>query len=259
MMTTQRHIFIGDVHGMSAELSDLLNKLQPVQGDTVVFVGDLMDKGPDSVGVVQMVRELSESSPFPVVLVEGNHEDKHRRFRRNLTVRPEVAAEQAERSPELSDLTDGLSESDVAFLDTAVMFHRVPEHDMLVVHGGVPGDMVDFPATPEEASALTGKAKRRVSLLLRTRFLSAETGKFLALGDNGKDDPFWADSYDGRFGHVVFGHEPFMDGPGLFSHSTGVDTGAVFGGTLTALVVEQSGERSFVSVPSRKMAESKNL
>lgn len=247
-----RRLIVGDVHGMLPELEALLVELAPTPEDTVVFVGDLVDKGPDSVGVVRRVRELAAT--VPVVLVEGNHEDKHRRFRRNRTVRPEVAAGQADRSPELASITAELSAEDVAFLDSAVLFHRLPEHNVLVVHGGVPGDMVSFPETVEEAAALTGKAKRKVSLLLRTRFVSKDGGKFLQLGKNTPEDPFWAEVWDGRFGHVVFGHEPFLDGPGLFPHATGVDTGAVFGGELTALVLEGE-ERSFVSVPGRKFAE----
>jgi diadenosine tetraphosphatase ApaH/serine/threonine PP2A family protein phosphatase len=223
----------------------------------MVFVGDLVDKGPDSVGVVRRVRELAET--VPVVLVEGNHEDKHRRFRRNLTVRPEVAAGQADRQPELATITEGLSDEDVAFLDGAVMFHRIPEHGILVVHGGIPGDMVDFPETVEEAAALTGKAKRALSKTLRTRHVSAETGKFLQLGAEGPEDPFWADVWDGRFGHVVFGHEPFMEGPELFPHATGIDTGAVFGGSLTAMVLTTDAERFFMMVEGRPMAPLRHL
>jgi len=250
-MKKGRHMFVGDVHGMSGALRSLLGELKPVEGDTLVFVGDLLDKGPDSVGAVRLVRELSETSSFEVVLVEGNHEDKHRRYRRNMSVRPAVAVEQAELSPGLAAITEGLSIDDVAFLDTAVLFYRVHEHAMLVVHGGIPGDMSEFPATVEEVDALTGKAKRMASLLLRTRFVSAEGGEFLKMGAVGAADPFWAEAYDGRFGHVVFGHEPFMTGPGLFPNATGVDTGAVMGGSLTALVVEASGEQAFVSVPTR--------
>lgn len=250
----QRTIIIGDVHGMAVELAALMAKLAPVAGDKVVFVGDLVDKGEDSVGVVRMVRHMAENLPFEVVVVEGNHEDKHRRFRRNASVRPEVAAQQAERSPELSDITEGLSDADVAFLDAAVPFHKDAEHDLLVVHAGIPADMTEFPASVEEAEALTGKAKKKFQLVMRTRFVDAETGKFLQLGKETEADPFWADVFDGRFGHVVFGHQPFMDGPGVFPHATGVDTGAVFGGELTALVVDEDG-REFVSVPSRKFAE----
>jgi diadenosine tetraphosphatase ApaH/serine/threonine PP2A family protein phosphatase len=247
-MTKNRTIFVGDVHGCPDQLVQLLAKVQPTVDDTVVFVGDLVDKGPDSPTVVRKVRELAAA--VPVVLVEGNHEDKHRRFRRNLTLRPEVAAGQAERSPWLAEITEALSDEDVAFLDSAVPFHKVPEHGILVVHGGIPGDRVEFPETVEEAAALKGKAKRQFEKVVRTRFVSGETGKFLKMGDETEADPFWAEVWDGRFGHVVFGHEPFMDGPGLFPHATGVDTGAVFGGSLTALVVDAEGERTFVSVPS---------
>jgi hypothetical protein len=247
-MKRGRHIFVGDVHGMSGALRSLLDELNPVEGDELIFVGDLLDRGPDSVGAVSLVREMSEDGPFEVVLVEGNHEDKHRRYRLNLSVRPAVAAEQAEHSPGLAAITEALSPEDVAFLDTAVLFHRVQDHGMLVVHGGIPGDMSEFPATVEQVAALTGKAKRRASLLLRTRFVSAEGGKFLKLGAAAPGDPFWAEAYDGRFGHVVFGHEPFMNGPRLFPHATGVDTGAAMGGSLTALVVQASGEQMFVSV-----------
>ena len=247
-----RTMIIGDVHGMLQELEALVSKIAPTPEDTVVFVGDLVDKGPDSAGVVRFVRELADR--VPVVLVEGNHEDKHRRFRRNKMVRPEVADNMASRSPELASITEDMSDADVAFLDDAVPFHRVPEHNLLVVHGGVPGDMTDFPATVEEAAALTGKAKKKFQLVMRTRFVNADTGKFLQLGKETDADPFWADVFDGRFGHVVFGHQPFMDGVGRFPHATGVDTGAVFGGDLTALVFDADRE-TVVSVPGRKFAE----
>lgn len=248
-----RTMIIGDVHGMDVELQKLLDVLQPTPEDEVVFVGDLVDKGPNSVGVVRMVRELS--GRVPVVVVEGNHEDKHRRFRRNLTVRPEVAQGQVDASPELGSITDELSQEDIDFLDGSVLFHRVPEHNLLVVHGGIPGDMTEFPDTLEEASELTGKRKKKMGLLMRTRFVNKDTGKFLQLGKNTPEDPFWTEVWDGRFGHVVFGHQPFMDGPDIREHSTGIDTGSVFGGTLTSMVVDEDGDRSFVSVKSRKFSE----
>ena len=247
-----RTMVVGDVHGMLQELEALMDKLAPTPEDTVVFVGDLVDKGPDSAGVVRFVRELADR--VPVVLVEGNHEDKHRRFRRNQSVRPEVAVSMADRSPELASITEDMSDADVAFLDSAVPFHRVPEHDVLVVHAGIPADMVELPETLEEAAELTGMAKKKFQLVMRTRFVDADTGKFLQLGKETDADPFWADVWDGRFGHVVFGHQPFMDGVGRFPHATGVDTGAVFGGDLTAVVFDADGE-TVVSVPGRKFAE----
>ena len=72
---------------------------------------------------------------------------------------------------------------------------------------------------------------------MRTRYLDPTTGKMLELGKNKPGDPFWAEVYDGRFGHVVFGHEPLY-GVTFFPHATGIDTSAVYGGLLTALVYE---------------------
>ena len=46
-----------------------------------------------------------------------------------------------------------------------------------------------------------------------------------------------------------------MTGVREFAHATGIDTGAVHGGALTAMIIEPSGERSFASVPGRLMAE----
>jgi serine/threonine protein phosphatase 1 len=247
-----RNIIIGDVHGMFDELVDLLNEVNPVPQDRVVFVGDLIDKGPDSPEVVAFLRSFAED--HDVVLVEGNHEDKHRRFRKNLRERPDTAREMADQTPELNEITSRLSSEDIAFLESAVPFHRIEEHNILVVHGGIPGSMTDFPLTLEEARSLSGKRMKRFSQILRTRHIHHETGKMLPLGTEGPNDPFWAETHDGRFGHVVFGHEPFLDGVAHFDHATGIDTGAVFGGGLTAMIVEEDGSRDFMSVPSRKFA-----
>lgn len=244
-----RTAIIGDVHGLTGPLQQLVETLDLSAGDTLIFVGDLVDKGPDAIGTVRYAARLARTAPFGVILVEGNHEDRHRRYRRNVNVRPGVAAEQALSDAQLPDLTALLEPSDIAFLESAVLFHRVPEHDILVVHGGIPGNMTALPDTPQEAAGLGGKERRHVSALLRTRFIAASDGHYLALGKNEPQDPYWAQVYDGRFGHVVFGHQPFMEGPALFPHATGIDTGAVHGGMLTAMVIDADGAHAFIHVP----------
>ena len=64
----------------------------------------------------------------------------------------------------------------------------------------------------------------------------------LELGKNQPGDPFWAEVYDGRFGHVIFGHEP-LDEVMFCKHATGIDTSAVYGGKLTALVFDEVGAK----------------
>ena len=61
-------------------------------------------------------------------------------------------------------------------------------------------------------------------------------------------DDFWADKYDGRFGFIVFGHSVFSE-PKRFEYALGIDTGAVFGGYLTAAINEE-GVWSFSQVKS---------
>jgi hypothetical protein len=62
---------VGDVHGCREELDRLLSELNPNSGDLLIFVGDLITKGPDSGGVVDLVR----SSPN-MLSVRGNNEEK---------------------------------------------------------------------------------------------------------------------------------------------------------------------------------------
>lgn len=250
-MVGKLHI-IGDVHGMLDPLQELVKMLDIGPSDRLVFVGDLIDKGPDSFGVVKYVEELRRYGSFEVILVDGNHEDRMRRYLRNLKLRPRVAIEQAARAPELERLREQLASEGMAFLDWSVPFYRCNTHDVLVVHGGIPGTLQDFPVSVEEASALTGREAKRFEKIYRTRFVDAKSGEFLALGYQGRADPFWAEAYDGRFGHVVFGHQPFLSGPAEFAYATGIDTGAVHGGGLTALTLEQGTPPTFISVGSER-------
>ena len=228
-----RIAIIGDVHGMTDMLRVLVGKLKLDAGDELISLGDLVDKGPDPAGAVKYLRGLKEAAPFKVRLVEANHEDRHIRYRRNLSVRPKIARQQAEGFSPLPKLMAELDDEDWAFLESAVLF---------------PGNMHSFPDRLEEVEGMPVKHQRNLRQVLRTRCISAEDGRFLALGKEEEGDPFWAEVYDGRFGHVVFGHQPWFEGPREFPHATGIDTGAVDGGALTALVISEAGERSYVSI-----------
>jgi hypothetical protein len=88
-------------------------------------------------------------------------------------------------------------------------------------------------------------------------------GSFVSFGEERDIDPFWAEVYGtgGRkalFGHLYFGHSPFIGSePKRFPHATGLDTGAVYGGSLTAAVLVDGREPSFVSAQAiRKYATS---
>src|SRR5690606_16724538 len=71
-----RTFVIGDVHGERTLLDALLASLPFIApDDSLVFLGDYIDRGPDSRGVVEILRRLPEKTAGKVVLLRGNHED----------------------------------------------------------------------------------------------------------------------------------------------------------------------------------------
>lgn len=69
----KRLIVIGDVHGHSDALIAILNEIEPTDKDTFIFLGDLVDRGPDSKGVIDEVARLKQS--YDVKVICGNHEE----------------------------------------------------------------------------------------------------------------------------------------------------------------------------------------
>ena len=70
-------IAIGDVHGTSEALDDLLNRVTRdiTSEDTIVFLGDYVDRGPDPRGCIQRIIELQRTVEARVVTLLGNHEE----------------------------------------------------------------------------------------------------------------------------------------------------------------------------------------
>lgn len=252
---SNRTIVVGDTHGCADELSELLGVLRLTEGDRLISLGDLLDKGPDPVRVVSLFREAGAE------LVLGNHEEKLMRFLSHERRIADARAANPKQTPpsnpmkatgRLRDYLDTMSEENLDYLATARVYVDLPAFGAVVLHGGVEPSMEKLP--PSTFAGLTGKEKDQVSRLLRTRHVSKDTGKMLTLGTATVQDPFWADIYDGRFGHVFFGHDPSDGQVRAFPHATGLDTGCVYGGRLTAVVLTEGQVPEFVSVPGRKYA-----
>lgn len=73
---THRTFAVGDIHGDLGHLKTLMARLPELRDtDTLVFMGDYVDRGPDSAGVVRYLMDLPDRTPAKVVLLRGNHED----------------------------------------------------------------------------------------------------------------------------------------------------------------------------------------
>ncbi len=202
-----RTLIIGNVHGCAAELDALLARLAVGEADRVVFVGDLLARGPDSRGVLAKVRALGARS------VLGNHEE------RLLAARD--ARSRGEPGPRMGPahrrVFDELDDDDWALLESLPLSIELPEHELRVVHAGV------VPGVPFE--------EQDPWLLTHIRTIDAE-----GIPSNRFGGTLWGADYDGG-PHVVFGHNARLT-PQLHPHATGIDTGCVYGGRLTAMVLE---------------------
>lgn len=247
MKNVDRYIIIGDVHGCTNEMMQLIDLVQPTKNDHIIWAGDLVDKGPDSAGVVKIARHLADE--IPSTLVEGNHEEKHRRFRKHMEMGATDRAFQLKGAEEIYKITKRLSEEDIAFLNKSVLYTLIPDHNIMVTHGGVAPAFKELP--PYDMDMVIKHAKKRWYLqFLRLRYVDKK-GNMVSLGEEKPEDKFWADIYDGRFGKVFFGHQPYVDinTPKTFPHAVGLDLGCVFGNKLAAAIVTNTGIE-YVMVPA---------
>ncbi len=215
---TTRTLIVGDVHGCREELEDLLRESGWEEGDQLVFVGDLVAKGPDSRGVVRLSRKLEARA------VRGNH-DQH-------CLRWWDAKQLGGPLPELRDahqvVADQLEEEDWIWLAAHPLWLELPEHDALVVHAGL---LPDLPLEDQDPD----------DLMNMRSILDDGT----ASSDYDEGEP-WASLWPGpRL--VLFGHDAIR-GLQRYPHAFGLDTGCVYGGWLTGLWLPG---RDLVSVPAR--------
>ncbi|MFB7329406.1 polynucleotide kinase-phosphatase [Streptomyces sp. NPDC056190] len=222
---------IGDIHGCSAELESLLVKLGYTdgahpEGRTAVFVGDLVDRGPDSPGVLRRVMSMAEAGN--ALCVPGNHENKYGRHLKGRKVQPThgLAETIAQMEGESEEFRARVRE----FIDGLVSHYVLDGGRLVVSHAGLPE-----------------KYHGRTSGRVRSHALYGDT--------TGETDEFglpvrypWAEDYRGRAA-VVYGHTPVPEATWL-NNTICLDTGAVFGGKLTAL---RWPERELVDVPAERV------
>lgn len=214
-----RAFVIGDVHGCADELERLLVLLSPRRSDEVVFVGDLVNKGPASAEVVRIARSIGARA------VMGNHDDLVLRAAR--ARRTEKGWE--DFSPGVRKVVKSLSDDELRWLRSLPLFLRLPEHRAVVVHAGMlPGKKVE--------------EQRRENLL--TMRSIKDDGSPSRRVDEGAA---WGSLWNGRT-HAIYGHDAIR---GLQRHAraTGLDTGCVYGGRLSALVLPS---HEVVSVKARR-------
>ncbi|MDX0598335.1 serine/threonine protein phosphatase [Sinorhizobium medicae] len=197
---------VGDIHGCLAQLDTLLASIESIAaGGRVIFLGDLVDRGPDSRGVVERIMAGPRTTGWKWITLKGNHEAMLVAARKG---RPEMSLW----------LTNGGEETMASYggaipLSHLVWMAELPsiiiERHRIFVHAGVDENI---PLDEQGDDIL---------LWMRT-------------------DPNYSGTYWGR--HVCHGHTPSRSNPRTVGNRTNVDSGAVFGGMLSCAVFDDDRE-----------------
>lgn len=208
----KRTFFIGDVHGCCAELAELVGRFAPQAGDEIYQVGDLINKGPDSVGALRFAITNG------IRCVKGNHEAKLLKVWRKPI---------AERTPKEVRLLEKVGDPEwiCSVVQNWPLWRDTGRE--LVVHAGL-----------EPGKRTLEEMNEKVVLSVRTW---DGTGEIL----ESPDDPPWFDCVEWPR-TVVFGHWA-MGGLVDKAHVKGLDTGCVYGKLLTGWCPE---EQRFYQVPA---------
>jgi protein phosphatase len=232
---------IGDIHGCRAELETLLTELgyvisrddqgRPIdaahpEGRTIILLGDLVDRGPDTAGVLRLAMGMVAAGH--ALVVPGNHENKLLRAMRGRNV--QVTHGLAESLEQLAAEPEEFRSAVEEFIDGLVSHYVLDEGRLVVSHAGL-------------KESYQGRASGRV----RTFALYGDT--------TGEADEYglpvryaWANEYRGR-AMVLYGHTPV---PHLewINNTLCLDTGCVFGGRLSAL---RYPEKKIVAVQAERV------
>jgi protein phosphatase len=229
---------IGDVHGCFDELCDLLGELgytvsevngqfslATPPGRRLIFVGDLVDRGPQTPNVLRFASQMVASAQ--AFCVPGNHDIRLMKALRGkempLTWGLGESLEQIAQEP--IDFKPAMAK----FIDGMVSHYVFDDGKLVVAHAGLP-------------EAMQGRGSGKVR---DVAIHGEKTGETDAFGDVRY---VWAADYRGK-ALVVYGHTPVAE-PVWLNNTVNIDTGCVYGGRLTAL---RYPEREIVSVPARKM------
>jgi protein phosphatase len=228
---------IGDIHGCFSELKELTQKLgyewktgipiSPV-GRKLAFVGDLTDRGPESLKSAEIVWELVVEKNL-AFYVPGNHCNKLYRYLIGNKVQTThgletTVAELLSLKPREQDVFRGKF---LQLYDSSPLYHVLDHGKLVIAHAGIREDYI-------------GKNNSRVKTFVLYGDITGETNP-----DGTPVRRDWAKKYAGK-SIIVYGHTPVKE-PRIVNNTYNIDTGAVFGGALTAL---RYPELEIVSVPS---------
>ena len=231
---------IGDIHGCFDELTELLTRLnykierntdghfeiENPEGRRAIFLGDLVDRGNNSPGVLRLVMDMVKARK--AFCICGNHDEKLNKFLMGKNVNRNHGLDITVR--QLESTSKEFRNEVKEFLNGLIAHYVFDDGKLVVAHGGLPEEMHGRAAAAVRAFCLFGET----------------TGEIDEFGLPVRYN--WAKNYKGK-AMVVYGHTPIPEAEWL-NNTLNIDTGCVFGGKLTAL---RYPEKETVSVAAKQV------
>jgi len=238
-MQSRQFDIVGDVHGCLEELLELMAALgylveqqsggfwvAPPEGRTLAFLGDLVNRGPSTPGVLRLVMGMVRAGQ--ALCVPGNQDVKLSNAFKGHTVEETVGLTRS--LEQMADEPLEFQAESMEFLDSLPSHFNLDDGRLVIAHAGLPERLHGSESAKARAFATGGQTtceRDTLGLLVRSN---------------------WAANYRGK-ALVVYGHTPLVE-PLWLNNTVNIDTGCVYGGRLTAL---RYPERETVSVGARQV------
>jgi len=215
---------IGDIHGCALELNLLLQKLPLTTDSLIIFIGDYLDRGEDSKGVIDLIIKLKKT--YDIVTLKGNHEQMFLDFYEDKNTSKAGLSIFNGAGATLASYGDGsgnyiIPEEHIDFLKSLELYYETENY--LFVHAGLPD--ID------------------INKLRNDKYVYEEDLLWI------RESFFKSDFNWNKL--IIHGHTP-RKLPEITSKRINIDTGCVYQGRLTALKLP---EKTFYSVPKQEESQ----
>lgn len=234
-------VIIGDIHGCYDEFKELVNKLHansPTRNPDKclkIIVGDLVNKGPKSEKVLEMCRTVY---PESILAVRGNHDEvvleQYRKFK-----------ETREKLAPKNKWIESLPQKYIDYLNCLPYSIKIPSLNCIIVHGGLNPSLEE----PERTTPTNLMTTMRNIVVIK----DPKTGEpSYHCTKNYTEGIAWATFWPGPQ-HVYFGHDARRRLQNDHEFATGLDTGCVYGDSLTGVYVKGAKKGKLISIKAKKI------
>ena len=234
-------VVIGDIHGCYDEFNELLEKVhsetpsKKPEKCLKILVGDLVNKGPDSKKVLQLCKDKYYNS---IVAVRGNHDERVLNCWK-------ASKSKKEKLDERYKWCSKLPQRYMDYLDSLPYSISIPALSCIIVHAGVDPSLDEAHKTTPLDTMIT---MRNIVVLKNPK--TEETSYMCT--KSGEEGAPWANFWPGP-DHIYFGHDARRRLQNDHEFATGLDTGCVYGGSLSYIYIKGPRKGEINSIKAKKV------